>query len=85
LLPSFWGVTFPVRLDRIFDKFYRVPQKDPWKYSGTGLGLALIKKLVDALAGQIRVESADHQVTFTLTLPQQWESRNEPEKTSISP
>ncbi|WP_448561022.1 GAF domain-containing protein [Trichothermofontia sp.] len=55
---------------RIFDKFYRIPTNDPWKYGGTGLGLALVKKLVARLGGDIQVASADCKTTFTLVLPQ---------------
>ena len=33
-------------LVRVFDRFYRIPNNDPWKHGGTGLGLALVKKLV---------------------------------------
>ena len=53
--------------DRIFDKFYRIPNSDPWKHGGTGLGLALVKKLTERLGGQISVTSGEGQTTFGLT------------------
>ena len=53
--------------DRIFDKFYRIPSNDPWKHGGTGLGLALVKKLTERLGGQISVTSSEGQTTFGLT------------------
>lgn len=53
--------------DRIFDKFYRIPNNDPWKHGGTGLGLALVKKLTERLGGTIQVESGDGQTTFILS------------------
>lgn len=56
-------------LGRIFDKFYRVPNADPWKQGGTGLGLALVKRLVEQLQGRIGVESSDGVTTFTVELP----------------
>ncbi|MBF2027069.1 MAG: CHASE2 domain-containing protein [Oscillatoriales cyanobacterium C42_A2020_001] len=56
-------------LPRIFEKFYRVPQSDPWKRGGTGLGLALVKKLVECLGGSIAVRSGAGQTTFTISLP----------------
>ncbi len=42
---------------------------DPWKYGGTGLGLALVKRLVESLHGSIHAESSHKQVTFVLQLP----------------
>ena len=59
----------PTELPRIFDKFYRVPHADPWKQGGTGLGLALVQKLVDQLQGSIQVESDQGWTTFTVQLP----------------
>lgn len=53
----------------IFDKFYRVPQRDRWKHGGTGLGLALVKAAVHALGGVIVAESTPTQTSFQLTLP----------------
>ncbi|XGV96506.1 MAG: PAS domain-containing protein [Leptolyngbya sp. BL-A-14] len=61
------GVEIPAaECDRIFDKFYRIPKNDPWKYGGTGLGLALVKKLTERLNGHIHVESSQGQTTFVL-------------------
>lgn len=56
-------------LIRVFDKFYRIPNNDPWKHGGTGLGLALVKKLVESLGGTIQVSSANRQTRFVLELP----------------
>jgi signal transduction histidine kinase len=52
--------------DRIFDKFYRIPKNDPWKHGGTGLGLALVKKLVERIDATIEVESGKNQTIFTV-------------------
>ncbi|HEY9885506.1 MAG TPA: CHASE2 domain-containing protein [Thermosynechococcaceae cyanobacterium] len=64
------GAEIPAaELPRIFEKFYRVPQADPWKRGGTGLGLALVSKLVDCLGGKISVNSGSGHTTFTVQLP----------------
>ena len=63
-----------VELPRIFDKFYRVSQSDRWKQGGTGLGLALVQKLVEQLQGTILVESSRGWTTFTVELPNDLQS-----------
>lgn len=60
--------------DRVFDKFYRIPHHDPWRHGGTGLGLALVKKMVDHLAGSITIEDGPPGwTTFALRLA--WDPR----------
>ncbi len=52
------------RLSIIFDRF------NPFSESGTGMGLALVRRLVESLGGQIAVESRlGHGTTFKFTLP----------------
>lgn len=60
----------PERLPRIFDRFYQVDDTNRRNYEGTGIGLALVKELVDVLKGEIKVESSfGHGSTFTVILP----------------
>lgn len=54
---------------RIFDRFYRIAHSDRWKHDGTGLGLALVKKLTEHLGGTIQVECGDGQTCFTVEIP----------------
>ncbi|MGQ9838340.1 MAG: sensor histidine kinase, partial [Cyanobacteriota bacterium] len=60
----------PQEQERIFEKFYRIPSGDPWKRGGTGLGLALVKQLMEQLKGSIRVDSGHGKTCFTVVLPQ---------------
>lgn len=65
------GVEIPMKeLPRIFEKFYRIPNHDPWKQGGTGLGLALVKKMVEHVGGTISVLSHSGNTTFAVELPQ---------------
>lgn len=45
-------------LNIIFDEFVQVEQQSGKKYSGTGLGLPIVKNLVELLGGTIAIESA---------------------------
>jgi signal transduction histidine kinase/CBS domain-containing protein len=56
-------------IPKIFDKFYRIPNADPWKQGGTGLGLALVKKLVDKLDLKLNINSGNGFTSFTLEIP----------------
>lgn len=47
----------PERVDRLFKSFSQVDASTTRKYGGSGLGLAICKGIVEALGGQIWVES----------------------------
>jgi signal transduction histidine kinase len=55
---------------KIFQKFYQVPESGGMKPKGTGLGLAISKALVELQGGKIWVESKEGcGSTFSFTLP----------------
>jgi signal transduction histidine kinase len=57
-------------LPHIFDLLYRVDQARSTKTGGAGLGLPIVKKIVEAHGGTIAVASIpNQQTTFTITLP----------------
>ncbi|WP_448560616.1 sensor histidine kinase [Trichothermofontia sp.] len=56
----------PTELPHLFEKFYRIPNHDPWRQGGTGLGLPLIKGLIEKLDGTLRVESSHNQTCFSV-------------------
>jgi PAS domain S-box-containing protein len=61
----------PEAMTRLFTKFYRVDNANTRKIGGTGLGLALVKEIIEAHDGQVWVESELGQgSTFFFTLPQ---------------
>lgn len=58
------------RLGRIFERFYQVDGTARRRFSGAGLGLAIAKRIIDAHAGKIWVESELNQgSSFYFTLP----------------
>jgi len=59
-----------VEQTKIFEPFYRTPDVVAAQIQGAGLGLSLVKRIVEAHGGAIAVESAPGQgSTFTVTLP----------------
>ena len=57
-------------LDKIFDRFYRIKNDRTRYIIGTGLGLPIVRGLVDSLGGSIEVSSAPGEGSaFTVLLP----------------
>jgi signal transduction histidine kinase len=55
---------------KIFDPFYRAPDVVAAQIQGAGLGLSLVKRIVEAHSGQITLKSAPGEgSTFTVSLP----------------
>lgn len=60
----------PERLEKIFDRFYQLDDSQTRRQEGTGIGLALVKELVDLHKGEIHVTSEPGKGTaFIVRLP----------------
>jgi len=56
-------------VSRLFTPFDRLGQQNRVKVDGTGLGLALSKRLVESMGGQIGYEAPEQGARFWFTLP----------------
>ena len=64
---------------RIFERFYRTREARGKHARGSGIGLALVKHIVEAHGGRVTVESEPgHGATFTVTLPLRSDNQDEP-------
>ncbi len=69
----------PLDLDRLFIAFQQLEAGSAKRHQGTGLGLALTRRLVEAQGGTVGVESATgHGSTFHAVLPRRIATRSEP-------
>jgi two-component system phosphate regulon sensor histidine kinase PhoR len=60
----------PADLERVFERFYRVDKSRARNPGGTGIGLAIVKHLVELLGGTVRATNArEGGAVFTVMLP----------------
>jgi PAS domain S-box-containing protein len=70
-------------ISKLFKQFYRVDSPTSRKTEGTGLGLPIVKKLVELQGGDIQVDSElGTGSTFTFTLPQDIAIEKNPDRPS---
>jgi signal transduction histidine kinase len=65
----------PGDLPRIFDRFFQVASSATRKFGGTGMGLALVKRLVAAHGASVHIESVEGEGTRAILL---WPALPEP-------
>jgi signal transduction histidine kinase len=65
------GIGMPAdKHQRIFERFYQIDGSSRRRFGGTGIGLAIVKRIIDAHQGKIWVESEINQgSSFYFTLP----------------
>ncbi len=66
------GIGIPAgEMERIFDRFYQVDGSTTRRFGGTGVGLAIVRAIVEAHNGHVWATSAgsDQGSTFAFTLP----------------
>jgi signal transduction histidine kinase len=59
----------PEDLPRVWERFYRVEKSRDRERGGAGIGLAIVKQLVESAGGRVGVTSEGGWTTFRLTLP----------------
>jgi len=73
-------------LERIFDEFHQVDNTYSRNYEGTGLGLALVRRMVELQGGEVSVESTQGEGTrFTCRFADCLRARIEPIKELLQP
>jgi signal transduction histidine kinase len=55
-------------LGRVFERFYRVEKSRDTARGGAGIGLAIVKQLVEAAGGRVGAESAEGRIRFWFSL-----------------
>ncbi len=65
------GIGIPKeRIDEIFEPFHQLDSSITRKYSGTGLGLAMVHRILEAHGSEMIVDSSpDHGTRFSFSLP----------------
>ncbi len=66
----------PEKIDLVFEPFYQVDGSASRKFSGTGLGLALVQEIIKAHNGRIEVKSMPNQGSqFSIELPRKLDAK----------
>ena len=56
-------------INRVFEKFYRIPKGNKHDVKGFGIGLYYTKKIIEKHNGTIQIQLDKHKTTFKIVLP----------------
>jgi signal transduction histidine kinase len=56
-------------LDKVFERFYRVDKSRDRRRGGAGIGLAIVRELVQSAGGRVGAQSSDGLTRFWFTIP----------------
>lgn len=59
----------PDELPKVFERFYRIDRSRDRRSGGAGIGLAIVKQLVELAGGRVGAESAAGRTAFWFSLP----------------
>ncbi|HEX9440151.1 MAG TPA: ATP-binding protein, partial [Roseiflexaceae bacterium] len=69
----------PAALPRLFSRFYRASNVNPQQFTGMGVGLYVVKEIVNLHGGEVEVTSQEGEgSTFTICLPLKTTDQQEP-------
>lgn len=60
----------PDKLPHVFERFYRVEKSRDRAHGGAGIGLAIVKQLVEGFGGRVGAESGDGRTRVWFSLPE---------------
>jgi signal transduction histidine kinase/ligand-binding sensor domain-containing protein/AraC-like DNA-binding protein len=75
----------PDQIAHVFERFYQADESTTRTQPGTGIGLSLVKELVELHGGTIAVESGQTGTTFTATIPSHGAADGVPTNWSLTP
>ena len=56
-------------LSKVFERFYRIDRSRDRRSGGAGIGLAIVKQLVETAGGRVGADSRDGRTIFWFSLP----------------
>ena len=70
------------QFDQIFERFFQIKSNSGHRYGGVGLGLALVKEIIETHGGEVKVQSVLGEGSkFSVIIPENVNEKETPEET----